>query len=135
VRIDTHARKCEFGHIGFADNCGARHAQSLDRRRIRCGWRGIFQYDGAGQGGFARDVEQVFHRDRQPCQRWGFNSCCAQRIRIGGGGACCFGIKAREDVRRSSRRFDRAVHQGAAGLPRKCGDWFGNEGVHKECAR
>jgi hypothetical protein len=65
MRVDSHSRKSEFGHVGLADDGGARIAQTFHHRRVRFGGGSAFQCHRTGQGRFSFDIKQILHRHGQ----------------------------------------------------------------------
>ncbi len=88
VGIEADAGERELGHVGAADEDGARGAQPCHRGCVACGGRCIGEHAGPRGGGLPGDVEEVLDRHRYAVER---------RDRPPGAAACvgCFGGTAR----------------------------------------
>ena len=99
MRIDADAGKGEFGHVGAADEDRPGGAQPGDDRRVARRRRPVVERLRAGQGGFARDVEEVLDRHRQAGEGRGDIARLAQAVLGIGGGACALGVDFDEAAR------------------------------------
>ena len=130
MRIQPDTGKCEFRHVGLADNRRTCNAQALDDRRIRGCRRTSLEHGGTRKRGFAGDVDQILDRHGQSCQRRDLHAGGAHGIGMLSGGTCSLGIEPGENGGIFLRLFDADFDEGAARVAIQRRNRFGSEGVH-----
>ena len=123
MRVDADAGKGELGHVGAADQDGAGGPQTRDNRRVVLCRGQIVERLGAGQGGFAGNVEQVLDRHWQSGEWRGDIAGCPQAILGIGCGTRAVAVDFGKGARPlaggigdpGQRRLDKLAAGGAAG--------------------
>ena len=107
MRVDAEAGEGKFRHVGAAHHHEAGIHRALHGGGVGGGGRGVGQHFGAGGGGLAGDVGEVFDAEGNAGKRAGGAADGAQPVHRIGGGAGALGIDFQE---------------GATALPRWIGD-------------
>jgi hypothetical protein len=96
MRVGADAGEGELGHVGLADDHGARVAKVLDYPCIRCCRRRIGEHGGPGARRLAGNVEQILDADDDSIEGAERGAVAGAAVGCIRGFPCCFRVDREE---------------------------------------